>query len=111
MAFGLNTAPAFFQSMINNVLSNLVGRVCLVYIDDIVVWGDTTEEVLQNISLVIEKLAEAGLTLNGSKCCFLAQEIELLGHVVREGLISPKYKSLTSLEASYLAQFETSKQC
>lgn len=94
MAFGLKNAPAFFQRMMNSVLGDLVGRVCLAYIDDIVVWGDTTEDVLQNTSLVIEKLAEAGLTLNGSKCCFLAQEIELLGHVVREGLISPQVQKL-----------------
>lgn len=43
MAFGLKNAPAFFQRMMNNVLGDLVGRVCHAYIDDIVVWGDTTE--------------------------------------------------------------------
>ena len=59
------------------------------YIDDIVVWGDTPQ-VLRNIGQVIERLAEAGLTLNGSKCCFLAKEVELLGHVVREGFVSPQ---------------------
>ena len=80
--------------MMNDVLGNLVGRVCLAYIDNIVVWGDTTEEVLQNTSLVIEKLAEAGLMLNGSKCCFLAQEVELVGHVVCKGLISPQAQKL-----------------
>ena len=78
----------------NKVLSNLVGRVCLACIDDVVVWGDTTEKALQNTSLVIEKLVEAGLMLNGSKCCFLAQEVVLLGHVVRKGLISPQVQKL-----------------
>ena len=94
MAFGLKNAPAFFQRMMNKVLGDLVRRVCLAYTDDIIVCGDTTEEVLQNTSLVIEKLVEAGLMLNGSKCCFLTQEVELLGHVVREGLISPQVQKL-----------------
>ena len=94
MAFRLNNVPAFFQRMMNNVLGNLVGRVCLAYIDNMVVWGNTTEEVLQNTRLVIKKLAEARLMFNGSKCCFLAQEVELLGNVMHEGLISPQVQKL-----------------
>ena len=37
MAFGLKNVPAFFQRMMNNVLGNLVGKLCLTYIDNIVV--------------------------------------------------------------------------
>ena len=48
MAFGLKNAPAYFQRMMWNALGDLVGKVCLVYIDDIVVWGDTPKEVLHN---------------------------------------------------------------
>ncbi len=39
MAFGLKNAPAFYQRMMHEVLGDLIDRVCLVYIDDVVVWG------------------------------------------------------------------------
>ena len=62
------------------MLGELVGKTCLVYIDDVVVWGDTPEEVLERTQEIIERFASAGMRLNGTKCCFLAREIELLGH-------------------------------
>ena len=64
------------------MLGELVGKTCLVYIDDVVVWGDTPEEVLEHTHEIIEHFASAGMRLNGAKCCFLAREIELLGHRV-----------------------------
>ena len=64
----------------SSVLGDLVGTVCLVYIYDVVVWGATPQEVLENTRAVMSRMAAAGLRLNGAKCCFLAHKIELLGH-------------------------------
>ena len=47
-----------------------------------VVWGATPEEVIANTWVVMGQMAAAGLCLNGAKCCFLAKEIELLGHQI-----------------------------
>jgi hypothetical protein len=44
MPFGLKSAPSTFQQMINNVLSELIGDRCLVYMDDILVVGETLKE-------------------------------------------------------------------
>ena len=52
------------------------------YIDDVVVWGATLEEVIANTRVVMGRMATASLRLNGAKCWFLAKEIELLGHQI-----------------------------
>ena len=52
------------------------------YIDDVVVWGATPEEVIANTLVVMGQMATAGLHLNGAKCCFLAKEIALLAQQI-----------------------------
>ena len=59
MPFGLTNAPATFQRLMEGVLHGLVGRCCLVYIDDIVVMGETFAEHVQNLRTVLERLKQA----------------------------------------------------
>jgi Reverse transcriptase (RNA-dependent DNA polymerase) len=87
MPFGLKNAPAFFQRMMTKLLGDLIGKICLVYIDDVVIWGDTAEECLANVQRVVRLLRRHGLLCNGEKCCLLSTRIELLGHVIERGRV------------------------
>ena len=53
MPFGIHTAPAIFQSIIDQILRNTKG---LAYIDDIIVGGKNAEECKTNLYEVMEKL-------------------------------------------------------
>ena len=75
--------------MIQDTLGNLLGEVCLVYIDDVVIWGDTPEECSANVKKVMQCLVDAGIMCNGAKYCFYSEEIELLGHIVSKGCVKP----------------------
>lgn len=46
-----------------NVLAGLVNKACMVYIDDVLVIGQTFEEHLTNLRAVLQCLREAGLRL------------------------------------------------
>lgn len=46
LPFGLKNAPAIFQRMIDDVLKEYIGKICYVYIDDIIVFGRTEEDHL-----------------------------------------------------------------
>ena len=48
----------------------------VVIIDDILISGETDEQHVENLKLVLEKLAELGLTVNFSKCKFSEKEID-----------------------------------
>lgn len=57
MPFGLKNAPATFQRAMNNILSNYIGSICYVYVDDIIIIGHNLEDHLNNVCQVLERLA------------------------------------------------------
>ncbi len=63
------------------------------YLDDVSVFGETQEELLFNLSLVLQRYQHAGLTENPKKCVFLQDSLPFLGHIVSaEGLATDPEK-------------------
>ena len=84
MPFGLTNAPATFQRMMDKVLHGYIGKICLCYLDDIVIFGKTFEETLHNLELVLTRLQEANLKVKPKKCDLFHMEIKYLGYIVSE---------------------------
>lgn len=82
MPFGLCNSPATFERLMETVLAGLHFKICLVYIDDIIVFGKTFEETLQNLEYVFQRLQQAGLKLKPSKCTLFKKEVLFLGYRV-----------------------------
>jgi hypothetical protein len=89
MPFGLKSAPSTFQRMMNNVLSELIGDRCLVYMDDILIIGENLREHNQKLRGVFQKLREYNLKIEPDKCEFLKEELNYLGHVVTSEGVRP----------------------
>jgi len=49
MSFGLCNAPATFQRLMEKVLHGLLFKICLVYLDDIIIFGKNFNEMLNNL--------------------------------------------------------------
>ena len=97
--FGLKGAPSYYQQQIADALEGLLYMRCEVYIDDIIIYGTTEEEFLDNLRVVLERLNERGITVNPAKCKFGLQEVEYVGHVVsREGLTMSEEKKAKVLD-------------
>ena len=87
MPFGLCNAGATFQRLMDIVMSGLNLEMCLVYLDDIVVYARTPEEHLERLAVVFERLSQAGLKLKPEKCRFFQRSVQFLGHVIsHEGI-------------------------
>ena len=82
LPFGIATAPAQFQRMMNQVLQGLIGNGCFVYIDDIVIYGKTKQEHDENLRKVLTRLAEYNLRTKPAKCTLGVRALRLLGHIV-----------------------------
>ena len=85
MPFGLTNAPATFQRLMNELLYDLLGTNVIAYLDDITIYSRTKDDHLRDISCVLSRLVEAGLTLNLAKCQVARPTIELLGYQVGVG--------------------------
>jgi hypothetical protein len=82
MPFGLANAPATFQAYINKALSGLVDTICIVYLDDVLIYSGDREEHVRCVRAVLARLRQFGLFVNLRKCKFFTQEVEFLGFVV-----------------------------
>ena len=85
LPFGVASAPAIFQCIMEKLLQGIPGVV--VYIDDILVTGKTEAEHLENLRQVLDRLKQHGLRLNRPKCRFMASSVDYLGYRLdRNGL-------------------------
>ena len=68
MPFGLCNAPATFQRLMEAVLASLTRKICMVYINDIVVFSQAFDDHHSNMEQVFDHLRRAGLHLKPKKC-------------------------------------------
>ncbi|GJP37166.1 hypothetical protein CLOM_g21603 [Closterium sp. NIES-68] len=92
MPFGLTNAPSTFQLTMNGVLRDLLDKCVIIYLDDILIHSKTWEQHLKDLEAVFQLLQQHRLITKASKCEFLKQELDFLGHVIStEGIrIDPK---------------------
>jgi hypothetical protein len=89
MFFGMCNSPATFQAMMDDIFMTMIGnRLVIVYMNDILIFADTKEELEWITKLVLEKLREHDLFLKAKKCKFCQTRIEYLGMIIEEGKIS-----------------------
>lgn len=87
MPFGLKGACCTCARLLDKVLDGLTPHVALSYFDDVIIHGNTFDELLTKLEQVLERLRDANLTLNLSKCKWVQPSVTFLGHVVSaEGL-------------------------
>ena len=55
---------------------------CLVYLDDVVIYSSTQEEHLEHLQAVMEHFCLHKLKLKPFKCEFFKEEMEYLGHTL-----------------------------
>ena len=84
MPFGLTNSPATYQRLMEDCLADYNLKICCIFIDDIIIFGKTFEEHLQNLQLVFQRIREANLKLSPTKCDLFKRKVKYIGHVVSE---------------------------
>ena len=82
MPFGLCNAPATFERLMETVLKGKQWKTCLVYLDDVIVFGRTFQECAARLEEVLQCLGQAGLKMKPKKCHFFQKRLSFLGHIV-----------------------------
>jgi hypothetical protein len=72
-----------------DALRELIGKICHVYLDDIIIWPQSVEEHEWNCATVLEALCKASIYCNLAKSNLFATELSFLGHIVSGAGIKP----------------------
>lgn len=98
MPMGLKTSPGAFSRMMNLAMSGLNFEKCLVFQDDLIIFGRNLNMHNENLQLVFERIRKVNLKLNPAKCEFLKKEVLYLGHVVSGNGILPDPNKIKIVE-------------
>jgi len=116
MFFGMCNSPAMFQSMMNNIFSDLLQEGWLIiYMDNILIFSPDYEIYQKQTHKVLSRLQEHRLYLKPEKCMFNTDEIKYLGMIIWPSSITmdpaklkgiSKWKTSTSVkEVHYFLGF------
>lgn len=87
LPFGLTNAPATWQRLIDQVLGPELEPFVFVYLDDIIIATPTFSMHIDILKKTLDKLLQAGLTVNRDKCEFVRPMLKYLGYIIdRNGL-------------------------
>ena len=73
---GVSNSTSYFQGMMMEVLENLVGSACLIYVDNVKVIGRSVEELRVNLRAVLLQFMEQGWFLTAHKLVLFAKEVK-----------------------------------
>jgi hypothetical protein len=82
--FGLKGAPQYFQKCLASlVLREYLYTICELYIDDLIIFGETEEEFETNLRKIFDRLREFGLVIKPSKVKLGLNKIEYVGRNIK----------------------------
>jgi RNase H-like domain found in reverse transcriptase/Reverse transcriptase (RNA-dependent DNA polymerase) len=87
MPFGVANGPAWFQKYVDHALTGLTDNTCVSFFDDILIYGDTREEVVERTREVLARFRKTGLFVKLEKCSFHVQEVSFLGFKIGHGKV------------------------
>ena len=99
LPFGLTSAPATFQRLMEKVLHGLHWKTLLLYLDDIIVISHDFDSHVERLEEVLKRLRAANLKLKPSKCELFRDEVKYLGHIVSSHGVSTDPEKIDAIKA------------
>ena len=98
MPFRLCNTPVTFQHLTQNTLDKLNLTYCVIYLDDVIVFGHMENEHLEWLCMVFERFCKFNLKLKPLKCLFFQSEIVYLTHHVLQRGILPSRENVRAVQ-------------
>ncbi|MEL7520139.1 MAG: reverse transcriptase family protein, partial [Cyanobacteria bacterium J06553_1] len=85
LPFGLQCSPAIFSRKMEEIIAPLMKEGWVRnYLDDIILWASSFDELLLRLKCVMQALKDKGVKLNLKKCDLGKEEVKFLGYIVSE---------------------------
>lgn len=98
LPMGLKVSSSAFSKAMSVAMSGLSYESCFVYLDDLVIFGNSVQNHNKNLIKVLERLRKVNLKLNPKKCDFLKREILYLGHIISADGIFPDKGKIETIQ-------------
>ena len=98
MAMGLSNSPSMFQRIMELAMRGLQWIACLIYLDDVIIFGRNFEEHANRLRSVLDRIRKAGLKLKPEKCELFQLQVRFLGHIVSAAGIKPDPANLSKVK-------------
>lgn len=98
--FGARNSCAVFQAAMNMIFADGLYIKCVIYVDDLLIFGKTKEEHDANLAWALAQCEKYNLKIKLEKCVFAKTEVKYLGFSVSGSHIKPledKVESLSQL--------------
>src|ERR1044071_1672127 len=83
----------------NDVLRPLLGKIVIVYLDDIVVYTKgSLEQHIKDVEEVLKLIQQATLQIKIKKCVFFQEEIHFLKHKISKHSIATDFKKIQAMQ-------------
>ena len=97
LPFGTASAPKVFQNIMSHLFDDIEG--VEVIVDDLVVWGEKTEQHDVRRRQVLDRCRERNLKLNKDKCRFRVSEVSYVGHLLSADGVKPDPLKVEAIKA------------
>lgn len=74
MPFSLSNAPATYQRVMEDCLGDLNMKICIIYLDDLIIYSKDFNQHLERLDIVLTRLRKCNLKISAEKCFFLSQK-------------------------------------
>ncbi|UYV80736.1 K02A2.6-like [Cordylochernes scorpioides] len=95
---GCKISSNVFQRGMHRILSGLLGKNCQCFIDDVLIYLESLEQHLADLTEVLDRLRKFGLQVRPSKCQLFQEEVTFLGHRVDKDGIHPKENNIEKIK-------------
>lgn len=95
LPYGVASAPALFQSVMDQILKGIPGTAC--YLDDVLIAGRTRKECAENTERVLEQLKKHGIRANAEKCKFFQSSVKYLEHEISSAGLKPTKEKVEAI--------------
>ena len=98
MAFGLTNAGASFCHLMEMCIGDQQYVTLLFYLNDICIFAETADQMLDHIELVFSQLKEFNLKIKPKKSYFFQTSVTFLGHILSANDVSPNPEKVAKVK-------------
>ena len=95
LPFGIKSSSEVFQRAVSQILENIEG--CEVIADDILIWGKDKKEHNERLCAVLDRIKQANMKLNKSKCKIGLSEVAYVGHTFGTEGLKPSSEKIRAI--------------